>query len=230
MDSEDVRRKSESTPLPQFLVIIVGVVIACLTCFQIARFYFVEIPIKRVQIRDARIEREALRQRMDSVERSIAEIDAIKIKVDTLYRLRQSRISYTRLFKRLARAMHFAEGVRLNRIDIVPDPSADGSRVLKLTYRLDDAAPEDRQIHTDNVVKLLVSYLQIEPHPLYSQPAGGRYFAPTITNIGNGFVVSVQFDNGRAPQLFTYEEEDEFRKTLKEEDDAFDAMLSEAAR
>lgn len=114
-------RKAEGTPPARLAVILVGVAMACVTGFFITKYYVVEIPKMVSEIKNREVEIEDLKKRKAAVEKIIADIDALKQKVQTLDKLIQSRVRFARVLDRLCDAV--PEGAWFRSFNVGPDTS-----------------------------------------------------------------------------------------------------------
>ncbi|HYG74080.1 MAG TPA: hypothetical protein VEK08_03665 [Planctomycetota bacterium] len=116
-------RQTEGTPPARLATILVGVVAATVISFFVAKFWLVEIPNMKGEIKNRKVEIEALKKRKEEVEKTIAAIDALKQKVDTLDKLIQSRVRFARILDRLCDAVP-PDGAWFRSFNVVADNTA----------------------------------------------------------------------------------------------------------
>ncbi|HEY3319643.1 MAG TPA: hypothetical protein VGP72_04115 [Planctomycetota bacterium] len=102
----DEMRQPEGTPPARLAVIILGVVFAGLIGSFVAKYQLVAIPGMRTEIKNREIEIKAKEKDKADIEVLIAKIDTINQKVETLEKLMQSRVRYSRLLDRLCQAVN----------------------------------------------------------------------------------------------------------------------------
>lgn len=117
-------RQAEGTPPARFAVIIAGVVLASGIGVITGKYYLVDIPSMKTEIKNRDLEIAALRQREQNVKDTIAKIETLKQKVATLDNLIQSRLRYARLLDYLCNTV--PEGVWFRSFNMQPDNTPPG--------------------------------------------------------------------------------------------------------
>lgn len=112
-------RQVESTPPARLGSILGGIAVACVLSFFVIKYYFIDIPAIRLEIKNRETEIANLQERKKAVEAVIAQIDTLKKKVKTLDDLIQSRVRFARVLDSLANAMP-KEGVWFRTFSIQP--------------------------------------------------------------------------------------------------------------
>ena len=98
-------RKSDGTPLPRLLTIIVGIIVLALGMVFASNYHFVKVKGEEAAIRDLETRKKAAEKITVEVDKITKDIEKFQLKVNALNNLELSRIRYSRLLFQIRQAM-----------------------------------------------------------------------------------------------------------------------------